>query len=122
MNQLKTFYQQTFYFWIVLKVFLGVGAFIFLSSQIKGVSKANLIGLIYSLLLILDVIFVLTNTPNKAIKRFTGIFSLLFAIIIAVLLLTVGNDINLGVPMGTLTVLCLILVGLFDLLQVQRTI
>jgi len=122
MNQLKTFYQKTFYFWIILKVLLGIGAFIILNDQIKGFSKANFIGLIYSLLMILDVIFVVTNTSAKGIRRFTGFFSLFFAIIITVLLLTIGDDLNLGVPMGILVVICLILTGLFDLLQIHKNV
>ncbi|MFD2555135.1 hypothetical protein [Sphingobacterium tabacisoli] len=122
MNQLKAFFEKTFWVWIVLKVILGIAVFIFLINHAKGSSKMNIIAIIYSLLLCSDVFFLIADTHSRGIKRFTGTLSLFFAVVVSFVLLFFGNDTKIGWEMGIAIVVCLVSVGLFDILQIQRNL
>lgn len=120
---MKHFFQSTYYFWIITKFVFAILAFIsaigILGTHHLTVTEkmANYVGIIYALLLILDMILSLNGNYSKFLKYTTGSISIMLGIIIFVLLINVKV---ISIPVTVIFVIWIILLGLFDLLIIKK--
>lgn len=120
---MKQFYQSTYYFWIVTKFIFAIAAFINAIGNL-GINDltetekiANIVGIIYAILLVLDLILSLNGNYSKFLKYTIGSISILLGIIIFVILTKVNV---ISIPLTMVFVVWIILLGFFDLLVVKR--
>lgn len=120
---MKQFYQSTYYFWIVTKFIFAIAAFISAIGNL-GINDltetekiTNIVGTIYAILLVLDLILSLNGNYSKFLKYTIGSISILLGIIIFVILIKVNV---ISIPLTIVFVVWIILLGFFDLLVVKR--
>jgi hypothetical protein len=120
---MKQFFQSTYYFWLITKLIFAIAGFI---SVIELLSKnrikpsealLNYVAALYCILLVLDVIFSFIGNSYKFLKYIIGFISIALGLIIFVVMLNVRV---ISVPVTLLFILWVILLGLFDLLQIKR--
>ncbi|OJV52225.1 MAG: hypothetical protein BGO31_00720 [Bacteroidetes bacterium 43-16] len=121
---MRKFYQSTYYFWIISKFLMAIAGFISSisilqeSNNLREEEKiANYLCLIYSILLVLDNVFSLQGKPNRAIKYITGTISVVIGLALFILMLYMKV---ISIPLTIAFVILVLLMGLFDLLQVNK--
>lgn len=120
---MRQFYQSTYYLWIVTK---GIFAFAVMISAISNLGISNLrgpekmvnfIGLVYAILLVIDIIISLKGSYSKPLKYTIGVISVLMGIGLLILPF-LANVIS--VPLTFIFAAWIILLGFFDLLIIKR--
>jgi hypothetical protein len=120
---MKSFYQSSYYFWIIIKVIIALAGFISFIDNISNYQLsateliANLLTFVYAVFLVVDVIISLNGNCSKILKYTTGTLSLFIAVVFIGILATIGV---ISVTATVLVVTLFILVGLFDLLLVTK--
>lgn len=120
---MKQFYQSTYYLWIVTKGIFAIAGFISAMSNL-GISNltgteilANFIGIVYAILLAVDIMMSLRGNYSKSLKYTTGTISVLLGIGLIILSL-LANVIS--IPVTLLFAAWVILLGFFDLMIIRR--
>jgi hypothetical protein len=120
---MRQFYQSTYYFWIVTKGIFAIAGFISAVnnlgiSDLTGPEKlANFIGVVYAILLAIDVINSLRGNYSKSLKYMAGAISVLLGV--AILILPFITNV-ISIPLTVLFAAWIILLGFFDLLIIKR--
>ena len=127
---MRSFFNTTYYFWLVWRAILIVLGMISLISLISVGRLKNLEVLVnfsfFIYLILLTIIFVKEvrkAEQNRVIKTIVGVYSILFAIGLFIAITIMGNSKNPAMGfIGMLFSMWLFLLGLFDLLVMERKI
>ncbi len=120
---MRQFYHSTYYLWIVTK---GIFAFAVMISAISNLGISNLrgpeklvnfIGLVYAILLVMDIIMSLKASYSRSLKYTTGAISVLLGVGLLILPFLVNV---ISVPLTFIFAAWVILLGFFDLLNIKR--
>lgn len=120
---MRQFYQSTYYLWIITKAIFAIAGFISAIntlgiSNLTGPEKlVNFIGVVYAILLAIDVINSLSGNYPKYLKYINGTISVLLGIVILGLPF-IANVIS--IPVTVFFAAWIILLGFFDLLVIKR--
>jgi len=120
---MKQFYQGTYYFWVVTKFIFAIAAFIsavgnFGINDLTITEKtANYVGILYAILLIIDLILSLNGNYSKFLKYIVGTLSIILGIIIFTILIKVNV---ISIPVTVFFIIWIFLLGFFDLLIIRR--
>lgn len=123
---MKKFYQSTYYFWIVSKLLIAIGGIISSFGNLadfeylRGEEKlANLTGVLYSILLIVDVIQTFNGKYSKPVKYTTGTISMIIGLALFLLMIYMSV---ISIPLTISFIAWIILMGIFDYLVVKRRV
>lgn len=120
---MRQFYQSTYYLWIITKAIFAIAVLIsaignFGLSNLTGAEiLANFLGVLYAILLSVDVINSLKGNHSKSLKYINGAISILLGVVIFILPF-IANVIS--IPLTMLFTAWIILLGLFDLLIIKN--
>lgn len=123
---MRKFYQSTYYFWIVSKLLIAIGGIISSFGNLadfeylRGEEKlANFIGVLYSILLIADVVMTFNGQYSKPVKYTTGTISMIIGLVLFLLMIYMSV---ISIPLTIAFIAWIILLGIFDYLVVKRRV
>ena len=120
---MKQFYQSSYYVWIITKFIFCLAALIsaiqiLRNNNLKLIETiANLVAIIYGILMITDSFLSLNGNYYKSLKYVIGSFSIILGLIIFIVLIKIQV---ISIQITLLFILWVTLLGGFDLLQIKR--
>lgn len=119
---MRQFYQSTYYLWVVTKGIFAIAGFISAVNNLgindlTGPEKlANFIGVVYAILMAIDVINSLRGNYPKSLKYINGTISVLLGVVIFILPFITNV---MSIPLTVFFAAWIILLGFFDLLVIK---